>query len=131
MRRGTGLLLAWLLLGLLWAQQAGFTHRIAHPLDRPLAWPAQQAHPAHAVPALHRHAQPDVADAHHEPHAIETGKLHDCAAYDAATLGGALLAPAASTFRLTAADGPCLAPLPAQPGSTPELGFRSRAPPLA
>ncbi len=121
---------AWLALSMLAAQLAGFGHRIAHPHG--LAGGIAQVAPSnrgHAPQHLHH-----LGHVHHEHDAAAGGDVdgaHDCAAYDAATLGDGPPKPAV----ITAAAPPpsaALGPLGlTQPGSAPQLGFRSRAPPRA
>jgi hypothetical protein len=101
------------------AQLAGLQHRIEHAGGAPLD---------HApVFAVHDHGEGAPVDDH-----TDAGRsTHDCGAYDAATLGdGPPLGSDACRTTLRLPEAARIAHL-AQPGSAPQLGFQSRAPPRA
>ncbi len=98
------------------AQLAGLQHRIEHAGGAPVE---------QALVALDDHSESGSAHDHGDPER----SAHDCAAYDAATLGGGPpLGGDVCRMTLRLADVAQVAHL-AQPGSAPQLGFQSRAPP--
>jgi hypothetical protein len=135
----------WLALSLIVAQLAGLAHRVQHPLP-PSAGVALERHAAqrplgdaeaHLCEQAGDHAHPPwaawlraaVAAGHaHDGHEAPE---HDCAAYDALTLGDApplALDPAAGT------PLPAMRPAPIAERRSPAplaLAYRTRAPPSA
>lgn len=103
--------IALLAVALVGAQGAGFEHRIAHA-------PGSDQHRAHGYALLHDN------DSDHAP-------VHDCSAYDAATLGNG---PPIARSEPSAALPPQPTPtaiVNAVADNSPHLPFQSRAPPRA
>lgn len=145
-RRATrrGLVVGWLALGLVGAQLAGLIHRIEHPrapvgalaLERLVqlshaagersegdlhASHGHQAHTWHPLVLVHA---PSPGSAEEEPR-------HDCAAYDALTLGdGPPLSPATAT-RTAPYCTAVAVPESVPAGLVRVRGYCARAPPFA
>lgn len=103
---------------MLCAQSAGHTHRIEHPHDI-------EDRVALALDRIDHAHGPDADSGH------DTAEQHDCAAYDAATLGdGPPLSMAATAVAQVASERARLAQH-VWLARAPALGYAARAPPRA
>jgi hypothetical protein len=135
------ILAGWLALSVVGAQIAGLVHRVEHPwpADVNAAWIERAADaPAQAKQAAHCDAEPAPSHPHKaEACAATAGRSgdhdpeHDCAAYDALTLGdGPPLAASPISIAPTACMDVALRDAPAHVAAL-VLGYRTRAPPSA